>query len=95
MVKGELFEKLRLMRFEFLMRAGTAPNTILVPWQKRKLFVDGFTVDTGAEHDPKLVLDGLEKNLGWLRIHDMTVRLSRTVDDLTVCITDEGSHAAA
>lgn len=87
---GDFFRKLELMRFEFQLRVGTPPNTIMVPRQRAKLFVDAFTVDTAAAHDPKLVLDGLQKNAGWLVIHGMTVRLSDAVDDLTVCLSDEG-----
>jgi hypothetical protein len=95
MVKGEFMRKLGSLRFEFMLKFGTPPNTILVPQSMVEKFVTGFTVDTDAEVDPNLVIDGLKKNEGWLVIHEMVVRLSKTADDVTVCISDEGFHAEA
>lgn len=84
MKAGELDQRLGSMRFEFLIRTGNEPNLVLVPRAMARKFIDGVTVDMGASVNPKLMLDSLEKDRGELVIHGMTVRLSKTADDVTV-----------
>lgn len=84
MKKGELDETLRRMKFQFHLQHGVEPNTVLVPWSRRQLFVAGAAVDMDADVDPALMLDALEHDTPGLVIHDMVVRLSRAVDDVTV-----------
>lgn len=86
---GDMDRTLREMKYAFHLKVGMPPNTILVPYSRRQLFVDGVVVEMGGEVDPKLILDALEKDEGTLVIHDMTVRLSKTVEDVGVCLSDQ------
>jgi hypothetical protein len=81
---SNVFEIARTMHNDFLMRHGIAPDALLVPTSRLRLFADACMADSGGQLEADLVLRGLEHDERWLKIHDMTVYPSDTAGDLMV-----------
>lgn len=80
----DLFEKIRLMHNEYLLQHGVAPDAVLVPTSRIKLFADGCMVASKGQLKAGLVQKGLENGEQWTKIHDMWVYASDTAGDLMV-----------
>jgi hypothetical protein len=87
-VKEDLSEKLLRLQQEFHLRHGTPPNAVLIPERRVQLFVDGWTMSTGAYHEPSWIRKCLEEGRDNIVAHGMVCLLSATAEDLQVSIID-------